>query len=244
MFSTTAGGTPKTVRNVEIDAVHCSSMVHTVLCAGRAPNTRIENIKIGSIHADTCYYGFNCQNNGDDVRIGELRTRNVKRSYFVYGVRAHQVKVYSRENQNSTGDINVSCNGSHTTDLEIYYKCVSPKNARTLININAFGESRCTIHNMRLHLDVESSTQAEVVSFQAYTDPATPPIRENRGPTNNIYDNIAIDGRISAPLARSHIEMRSQPTSKGRMWIDAEISKGKIADSVRAHFHISSVRRK
>ena len=127
VLAATGGGT-QTVKNVEIDALYCTSMVQALACTGNYPDARIEKIKIGKIYADTCYYALNCQNNGDDIEIEELRTRNVKRSYFVYGVTGHKVKVYSNENQNSTGDINISCNGLRTANLDIYYACVSPKN--------------------------------------------------------------------------------------------------------------------
>jgi hypothetical protein len=245
MFEITGGGT-KTVKNVNIDAVHCTNMVHTVLCAGNFPNVRVEHIKIAKIYADTCYYGFNCQNNGDLIEIGELRTKNVKRSYFVYGVTRHKVNVYSKDNQSSTGDINISSNcnsigvGSNTSDLDIHYTCASPTSVLTLININIFGEANRRIHDIKLHLDIESSTRAEVVSIKTYTSAASVSVKQNNGPTTNIYDNFTIHGQINAPLAPSYIDMRSRPTIKGRMNIGAGIDMSKVTHGVKAHFNISA----
>lgn len=247
MFSVTGGGT-KTVKNVEIDEVYCKSMVHTVACAGNFLDVRIRGIKINKIDADTCYYGFSCQNNGDAVEISRLNTRNVKRSYFVYGVTGHTVNVYSRNNQNSTGDINISCNnnsvgtGPHTSDLDVHYTCVSPRNILTLVNINALGEEKRKIENIRLHLDIASSTPAEIISIKTYTSAAFPPIKENRGTTNNIYDDISIEGRISAPLAPNYLEIKSRPTTRGRIYIGAGIDASRIARSVPTHFDISPAR--
>jgi hypothetical protein len=240
VLAATGRGT-QTVKNVEIDALYCTSMVQAFVCTGNYPDARIENIRIRKIHADTCYYGVNCQNNGDDVEIEELRTRNVKRSYFVYGVTGHKVKVYSSENQNSTGDINISCNGLRTADLDIYYACSTPRNVVTLININTFGEAVGKIENIKLKLDIESLTRAEVVSFQTYTDPAAPPIRENRGPTSNIYDNIKITGGIRAHEAPTHLDIRSQPRIRGKMWLGKEISAARITSNVRAYFDLSTL---
>ena len=244
VFHVTAGGT-KTVRNIEIEEIHCRNMVQTVLCQGNFPRTRIENIKVGKIHADNCYYGFNCQNNGDHVQIGELSTRSVKRSYFVYGVTGHKVHIVSTDNQRSTGDVNISCNnnstgtGSDTGDLNIYYRCVAPRNSSTLVNLNIFGEERHSIHDIVLHLDIESHTRAEVVAFKTYTSAGIAPVRENTGPTNNVFSNIRIDGNVNARSVAKYIDIGCQPTTKGNITIGRGIDPTKVSDNLTAYFNIS-----
>jgi hypothetical protein len=233
----------KVLRNVSIDNVHCSNMVHALLCLGN-PDNRISGIKVGRIVADTCYYGINCQNNGDNLVVDVLNTKNVKRSYFAYGVSSHNARIHSEDNQNSTGDVNISCNCSSsakardTTNLAIRYTCVAPKNKITLININICGEANGKIQDVRLDLDIDSSTSGEILAFKTFTSGASGPVKDNKGSTGNLYDNIEVAGRIKAPRAPTHITIDSQPTRRGRILIGPDIDRSRIAQSVHRYFEV------
>lgn len=239
------------VKNVDIDAIYCKSMGAALLTQGNSTSVRVEGIHVGLIYCDNTYYGYNAQNNGDAVTIDLLYAKEVKRSYIVYGVKGHRVNIYSTENPDSTGDVNISCNtqsvstGPDTEDLDIRYTCRDPVNDFTtgaesgaLVNLNIFKEDTKTIRNVRLWVDIDSPTSSNVdpITFRVYNSDGT----RNTSTTNNTFQDIVINGRISAPSATNDIDLESQPSTRGWLTLGAGINLGKVSSAVKTYFRLAS----
>lgn len=239
-FSFSALGA-KPLKHIYVDSVRANGLLTAVECVGIAGAARVSGVRIGIIEAHNGTYGLNCQNNGDDLKVDLIRTDSVYRSYFVYGVKNHDVSVSSVNNRlGSSGDINISAysDGLDTENLNIKYMARNTYNTKALVSLIAIGEGSRRFRNIRLDLDIDSSTTGYVVQSHAYVSPGG---AENMGATNNVWERIELRGKIVAPSAINHFDIRCQPSKKGLLIVSPSISQARISKNARTYFSHSSI---
>ena len=184
--------------DVVIDAIYAKNMVSGVTVTGpiEAAN-RIRGIHIKQLFADNCYYGYNAANEGDAVKIDNLYAYQNYRPYYVYGVSGHQVKIFSRNNRNTSAAINISrsVGGLNTTSIFVDYTARDMAVNITHVLINHINLLGGTISDIHLNIDIDSSTAFTPLRFVNYTGSGGS--ETNAASLNNVKD-IFVSGSCSS----------------------------------------------
>jgi len=184
--------------NIVIDAIYGQDLLACVKVTGPAEAAnRIRGIHIKQIFADNCYYAFNAQNEGDGVKIDNLVAFNCIRPYFVYGVTSHQVKIFNRNNRNTSGCINISrsAGGLNTSNIWVDYTARDMAVDVTHVLINHIDLLGGTISDIHVNVDINSSTTYTPLRFVNYTGAGG--TETNAASLNNVRD-IFISGSCDA----------------------------------------------
>ena len=182
--------------DIVIDAAYGNDMVGVVKVTAQTVDAanRIRGIKIGQLFSDNCYYGFNAQNSGDGVTINNLISYRNYRSYFIYGVTDHKVKVYSRNTRLTSGDVNISrsVGGLDTSGIFVKYANRDTTTPNVVCaNVNHIDLLGGTISNVDLNIDVQSGVAYVPCKFVNYTGAGGP---ETNAPSLNYVQDITVSG--------------------------------------------------
>lgn len=187
--------------DIVVDAIYGQDLLACVKVTGPAEAAnRIRGIHIKQIFADNCYYVYNAQNEGDGVKIDNLVAFNCIRSYFVYGVTSHQVKIFNRANRNTSGCVNISrsVGGLDTSNIWVDYTARDMALNLTHVLINHIDLLGGTISDIHVNIDINSSTAYTPLRFVNYTGSGG--VETNAASLNNVRD-IFISGSCDANAA-------------------------------------------
>lgn len=213
------------VSDVMINSIKAENMVMPFEVTGNT-TTRATGINIGMIYCKNCYYGPLFQNNGDAVRIGMVYAESCKRSLYAYGVDDLRASIYSKSNQAASADCLIASydTGYDTTNIDIKYTCRTPNNASTCVLMAIFGESARKISNVKLDLDVVSTTGSNLVSMRSYDSSGV----QNTGVTTNIWTGIDVRF-VGSTTGATHVIMYAQPSTKGTIVLDKNLLSSKLS---------------
>jgi len=179
--------------DVTFESIYGNSMVGVVAVAGGNASNRIRGIHIGQLFSDNCYYGFNAQNQGDGVQIDNLIAFQNYRPYFVYGVSDHKVKIFNRANRGASGAVSISRSpgGLNTTAIDVSYVARDQTQGITHVLINHIDLLGGTISDIKVHVDIESSTIYTPVRFVNYSGSGG---SETSAASTNIVKDVTLSG--------------------------------------------------
>lgn len=149
-------------RNVAVDARLTRFLAGVAVTA---PGLSSDEARTVGLHANLdlteCAYGLNCQFNGDGV-TARITADRIGRSYFVYGVRDHDVVIRSRNN-NRDDCVLSGYRGSSLENVRIDYQNVGSTSALPAaagVALEAHwegrqGEQGCAFRNLQVRYRVE-----------------------------------------------------------------------------------------
>lgn len=198
---------------VNIASISAKNVVSPITIAG-ASAKRIRGINIGTIISDDCYYGFNAQNQGDVVTVGILYTYMNYRPYFAYGCTSHNVNIFNNNARAGSGALNISrsVGGFDTSGLNLTYTSRANTVDITHVLINHIDLLGGTIKDIKVHLDIESSSLYYPVRFVNYTGAGGS--ETSAASANNVYD-IHLSGTCDS--AAREITAPASYASKARL---------------------------
>ena len=227
--------TNKAVYGVDIGMIAGQNMTVPLFIGGTS-TYRVAGVHVGTLTAWQCTYGYNAANNGDDVTIDALYTYQVQRSFIIYGMAHFRANVWSEGSTAASADLMIEAgqNGGYdTTDIDVKYHSRNTTNTSTLITMAHFDENSHKISNVRIDLDIVTSTAAKKIAFRAYNASGTV---ENTGATNNTFDQIFIRGTVSGGAGETAI-VYCQPSARGSIDVHPAVA-GTIDPTVHAYFNV------
>lgn len=206
---------------VLLENVHGTNVVALLMSGDFGDTGRLRGISLVNCSATESYYGINCQENGDDLRAVAFRASNVRRPYFVYGVKKHDVDLvvnhngtgYSAESailvkryMRDTRDIRVKA--MFSGDLSQYAYLATLEHQPT-------AAAPGTISGVQINASLASMTAAPTGSlyhFRSYTGPGV-----LEATTSNVWRDIVLDGTASAPSGPQLIAVSSIPSTEAKV---------------------------
>lgn len=137
---------------------------------------RVSGINVASIVAQDCYYGATFQENGDNVTIGQLSTLRCFRSYFVYGVKEHNVNIVSRNGRKASADVLIKRYRIDTERIKLVYRAegsrIEAPNGLVVLEHQPDSKSAPSIiSDIDIDVSVASSAATGMpVLFRSYTE--------------------------------------------------------------------------
>jgi hypothetical protein len=197
-YRLTADGSTGSWGDVSIDRIQCNNCISPISFEGADSNNRVRGVHVSEIALENCYYGPLCQNQGDNFTVDVLSGSQVRRIYFVYGCKTHDVRIIDRNPKGSTGTINISrsAGGFNTEGLNIRYSCREASVANQLYaNINHIDLLGGAIRGVRLHLDIDVPVAAVPLRFINYDGPGG---NESTAASTNIVDDVVVTGTFGS----------------------------------------------
>lgn len=220
---------------VTIEAITAQNCIAPITFEGGNSADRVRGVTVGPVILDNTYYGLNCVNNGDSLKIGPIISDNVRRVYFVYGVKNHDVTIFDKNPKGSTGTVNISrsAGGLNTESLRVRYVC----RESTIVNqlyvlINHIDLLGGSIRDIDLDLSIDVDVTAVPVRFVNYDGAG---IQTNAASLNIVY-GIKIRGLFGPTCTL--IDTIAAYSTKGSLIVDA-IGAG-VFSSTRSAFQIPS----
>lgn len=186
--------TAANARNLKLGSIVGTKLLSVLSAVSADPaNIRYRGIRFNQLLNEAGYYTLNCANNGDDIS-GVIHTNNGVRSYFVYGVSAHQVKVFSTNHFKFT-DILVKRYEYDTFNLHIEYDCPSDVSSDAAISIeHQNAGDNGTIRDVYLDFRVVKSNAANpTLNFCSFDAGGS-----IRATTASVTDNIYVRGSTNS----------------------------------------------
>lgn len=197
-YRLTADGSTGSWGDVSIDRIQCNNCISPISFEGADSNNRVRGVHVSEIALENCYYGPLCQNQGDNFTVDVLSGSQVRRIYFVYGCKTHDVRIIDRNPKGSTGTINISrsAGGFNTEGLNIRYSCREASVANQLYaNINHIDLLGGAIRGVRLHLDIDVPVAAVPLRFINYDGSGG---NESTAASTNIVDDVVVTGTFGS----------------------------------------------
>lgn len=192
-----ASGNAGAMENIVIDAIHCDDMLSPMIITGGNNTTnRVRGVSIRQIIANNCYYGFNAQDQGDGVKIDQLIAYQNFRTYFVYGVKDHNVNILSRANRSTSGAVNIGrlAGGNDTSGITVKYVAREQTQDITHVLIDHIDLLGGKIKNIDVTVDIESSSLYYPVRFVNYDGSGN----ESASASSNEVSGVRIRGVCDA----------------------------------------------
>lgn len=196
---------------VRLHAINCRSGLEVLRSSVRHFDFDID------IKTTDCYYGVVFGGGGEHVS-GSVETSGAVRSYFVYGVKDHDVRVVSSgTNAISTGDLVLKtfADNEDLRNIAVRYSATGTNSTSYAVRIEHSQNSSGTaaIKNVDIWMDDSGNTQGDSVVLSATRNAVA------EGVTDNRFENICIRGS-----RRGQIAFDTQPSSKGLLciWTDQD----------------------
>lgn len=225
--------TPFGTRNVVVRDSQFESVLSAVQCRGG--KGRVKGIELTNLTVVASYYGFNFQNNGDNVVGRGLLCRDVKRSYFPYGVRNHDVEIVTTDNKTGFTDILVKCYTLPTTDLRIKARSIR-KGAGTIVELDNHHESGSgLIRNILIDLDVTDTDCMlhSIVGLRSFTPD---PDRQVETETRSRWEDITLLGNLNVCGPGKILAVGSNPALPATIYLEkgllSRIDKSKLPKNI------------
>lgn len=196
-YRMTADGTTGTWGDVSIDCIKCTHCISPISFEGAHRTNRVRGVHVKEIELDNCYYGPLSQNQGDEFTVDMIRSNQVRRVYFAYGCRDHDIRIIDNNPKGSTGTINISrsIGGFNTENLVVKYSCYKASVVNLVYtNINHIDLLGGAIRGIRLHLDIDVPLPAIPLRFINYDGRGN----QSAAASSNVVDDITITGLFGA----------------------------------------------
>lgn len=232
-YRLTADGTSGSWGDVSIERIKCTDCIAPISFEGADSTNRVRGVHVNEIDLTKCYYGPLFQNQGDNFTAGIIRGDSVRRIYFVYGCKTHDVRIIDRNPKGSTGTINISreAGGFNTEDIRVRYACREASVVNQLYaNINHIDLLGGDIRGIRLHLDIDVPVTAVPLRFINYDGTGV----QSTAASSNVVDDIVVTGRFGATCAA--IDTFASYASKGSF--DLRASGAIVGGVTRTAFDI------
>ena len=142
--------------NVQISDCTFDSVLGALVCREGNPGVRSRGVRLSNVTINRSYYGLNFQHDGDGVTARELRCRDVKRSYFPYGISDHDIELEAIANETGFTDVLISCYRRNTANIRVKLTSRGKRGGDALVNLDHQNEvPNLAFRNIALELDVD-----------------------------------------------------------------------------------------
>ena len=186
--------------DVSIDRIDCTNCVSGISFEVADSENRVRGVNINEIILENCYYGLQAQNQGDSITVGIMRGDQVRRIYFVYGCKTHNVNIIDRNPKGSTGTVNISrsTGGFNTEQISVSYKCKESNVSNlSFVNINHIDLLGGAIKGIYLNLDIDVPLVSSALSFINYQSSGG---AQDSSASLNVVDGVVVEGRFGSTI--------------------------------------------
>jgi hypothetical protein len=223
----TASGSSGEGGNISIRDVTGSSLVSLLTVAGNT-SYRIRGIAVENCRADTTYYGINCQENGDGLKVRGFRTSQVRRPYFVYGVRDHDVELDVTHDGTGSGASAVCLikrysRDTHKIKLKAKIDGDLTQYTQTVVSID-FDDDTSAGAGAISDVDVSLDISKDIANYSSATPVRLTSFEDEdvvQTTTTNYWNNIRVSGNLGPYINAQPVLIQSEQSTEGRLYLDA-----------------------
>jgi hypothetical protein len=193
--------------NIQISDCTFDSVLGALVCRETDPALRSRGVRLASVTISRSYYGINFQHNGDDVTARDLRCRDVKRSYFPYGVSDHDIELEAIANETGFTDVLISCYRRSTSNIRVKLRSRGKRGGDAIVNLDHQNEvPNLAFRNIALDLDVDDvdCRLDTAILFRAMDQN-----KKIERTTTRRWEGISLDGEIRICDRTKLIELTS-----------------------------------
>jgi hypothetical protein len=213
---------PIACENIEIKNCTFDSVLSAVVCRSFDGAAPCRAITLTNLTVTTSYYGFSFQDAGDEVIGRGLRCRDVKRSYFPFGVTGHDIELDTAENSTGFTDVLIKCYHNDTASIKVKVKCRAKRSGDAIVALDHQHElGRGVMRDIRIELDVaDADCRLDRVVLIRSFDPQAHVEHE----TANRWDNIALDGDVQICDRTKLLDIVTRGRTPGRLSIGPRLA--------------------
>lgn len=177
-------------QNLNLGNITGQKLVATLRASSSDPvNFRYRRINAKKLFNNEGYYTVNFVNNGDDFKA-HISSNNGVRSYFIYGVQGHDVKVYSTNHAKFT-DVLIKRFGFDTKNINVLFDSTQDLSSDASISIEHQNDTDDgLIENVNIKVNVNKSNPANpTLNFVSLTNAGA-----IRATTESMTNNITVTG--------------------------------------------------
>ena len=142
--------------NVQVSGCTFDSVLAALVCRENNPAIRSGGVRLNDVTITRSYYGLNFQHNGDNVTARDLRCRDVKRSYFPYGISNHDIELEATGNETGFTDVLMSCYRRDTANVRVKLRSRGKRGGDAIVNFDHHNEvPNLAFRNVAVELDVD-----------------------------------------------------------------------------------------
>ena len=169
------------------------------------------------------YYGFDVQGGGDNVVGCGRGWRDVKRSYFPYGVSNHDIELDTSHNATGFTDVLIKCYNKDTVGLRVRVKCRAKRSGDATVALDQqVDRSEGAIRNIELDLDIDDADcRLDAAILMRSFDRN----RRTESISNRRWDAISIDGEIRICDRTKLIEIDTVSRTPGTLHIGSRLAR-------------------
>jgi hypothetical protein len=214
---------PTPCENVEIKDCTFESVLSAVVCRSFDRAAASRGITLANLAVSRSYYGFSFQDSGNDVTGRALRCRDVKRSYFPFGVSNHDIELDTRDNATGFTDVLIKCYHNDTASIKVSVKCRGKRSGDAIVALDHQHElGRGAMRDIQIELDVDDADcRLDTVVLIRSFDPGARVEKE----TGNRWDNIAIDGEVRICERTKLLDIVSVSRTPGTLAIGPRLAR-------------------
>lgn len=159
-----------------------------------------KNIDIGILDVNNSFYGISCQFSGNNMSVRDLITDTVHRSYFIFGVNHHSVRINSK-NPYANDCYLAAFSGKGCENIRVVYTNTESRSSSVFCNLVSIGWNGITPAIFKnIYLDVNivyhpgrQSGSSGVYIFK-YDDNYNPDSQDRGHKLENLYITGSIHG--------------------------------------------------
>lgn len=186
-------------------------------------NSKISNapeavigLKFTNLYCLNNYYGVGFPQHFRDVK-GDIHTEGAIRSYFVFGCRSHDVKVYSNHHKSSSADCYIKAYTVPTHDIKVHYTAENNTSEQSLVAFETENAGEIEITNVDIFMDTTAPSNVIGTSQIDFRS------RNGTGDLTNTTDGIFKDIVLRGESATG-VSFKTSPNKQGNV----KVSKGII----------------
>ncbi|MGZ5094441.1 MAG: twin-arginine translocation signal domain-containing protein [Burkholderiales bacterium] len=209
--------------NVEIKDCTFDSVLSAVVCRSFDGAAACRGITLSNLSVTRSYYGFSFQDTGNDVVARALRCRDVKRSYFPFGVSNHDIELDTGDNATGFTDVLIKCYHNDTSSIKARVKCRGKRGGDAIVALDHQHElGRGVMRDIQIELDVDDvDCRLDTVVLIRSFDPQARVEHE----TGNRWDNIAFEGDVRICDRTKLLDIVSVNRTPGRLAIGPRLAR-------------------
>jgi Pectate lyase superfamily protein len=209
--------------NIHIRDCTFESVLSAVVCRSFDGDAVCRGIVLSNLAVHASYYGFSFQDSGNDVVGTGLQCRDVKRSYFPFGVTNHEIELDTADNHTGFTDVLIKCYHNDTASIRVRVKCRGKRSGDAIVALDHQHElGRGLMRDIRIDLDLDDADcRLDTVFMIRSFDPQARVERE----TANRWDEVALDGDVKICDRTKLLEIASIGRAPGRLSIGPRLKR-------------------